>query len=514
MLDANIKQQLQAHFDKLTQKVEITAYLDDTDKSGEMRELLKDLAALSSNISLIEQRDAAERTPSFKLNRPGEETGIQFAGIPLGHEFTSLVLALLQVGGHPPKADADTLEQIRTLDGSYHFETYISLSCQNCPEVVQALNLMALHNPNITHVMIDGALFQAEVNEKRIMAVPTIFMNGTEFGQGRMNLEQILAKLDTGTVAREAEKINAREPFDVLVVGGGPAGGAAAIYAARKGIRTGVVAERFGGQVLDTNTIENFISVKETEGPQLVAALEEHVRSYDVDIMNTQRAEKLIPGDLIEVELASGARLKSKAVIVATGARWRELGVAGEREYRGKGVAYCPHCDGPLFKGKPVAVVGGGNSGVEAAIDLAGFVSHVTLLQIGNELKADAVLQKKLRSLPNVEVVTQAQTTEITGENGKVSGLIYTSGATGDSVRLAVDAVFIQIGLIPNTDWLKGTLNLSRYGEIEVDARGQTSVPGVFAAGDVTTTPFKQIVIAVGEGAKASLSAFDYLIRQ
>lgn len=514
MLDDNLKKQLQSYFGNLTHKVEINAYLNQTDKAREMKELLQDLAGISSNITLAEHSDASERTPSFKINRAGGNIGIQFAGIPMGHEFTSLVLAILQSGGHPPKVGDDIIQQIRALPGEYHFETYISLSCQNCPEVVQALNLMAVVNPNVTHVMIDGALFQDEVTAKQIMAVPSIYLNGEPFGQGRMVIEEIIAKLDTGATAREAEKINAREPFDVLVVGGGPAGAAAAVYAARKGIRTGIVAERFGGQVMDTNAIENFISVKETEGPRLVSALEEHVKSYDVDIMNTQRAEKLTPGDLIEVELASGAKLKSKSVIISTGARWRELNVPGEKEYRGKGVAYCPHCDGPLFKGKAVAVVGGGNSGVEAAIDLAGIVSHVTLLEFANKLKADAVLQKKLFSLTNVTVICNAQTAEVTGDGSKVNGLNYIDRTTGDTQHLDVAAVFVQIGLIPNTDWLKGTVNLSQYGEIEVDNHGMTSVPGVFAAGDVTTIPYKQIVIALGDGARASLGAFDYLIRQ
>lgn len=513
MLDANIKTQLKSHFDNLTQAVEVVAHLGDGEKSYEMLELLKEIAELSNRISLIERRDSEERTPSFTINRPDGNIGIRFAGIPMGHEFTSLVLALLQTGGHPPKTSAETMEQIRKLEGSFRFETYISLTCQNCPEVVQALNLMAVLNPNITHTMIDGALFQDEVIERQIMSVPTIYMNGTQFGQGRMGVDEILAKLDTGAIAREAEKITAREPFDVLIVGGGPAGAAAAVYAARKGIRTGIVADRFGGQVMDTMAIENFISVKDTEGPKLVSALEEHVKSYEVDIMNLQRAEQLIPGEMNEIRLNSGAVLKSKSVILATGASWRELNVPGEREYRGKGVAYCPHCDGPLFKGKRVAVVGGGNSGVEAAIDLAGFVEHVTLLQFDPQLRADAILQKKLFSLPNVEVLTQAQTTEITGDGNKVNGLIYIDRSTGASHHLELAGVFVQIGLVPNTDWLKETVNLSKYGEIEVDSRGQTSIPGVFAAGDVTTTPYKQIVIALGDGAKAALGAFDHLIR-
>ena len=513
MLDANIKEQLKGYLERLQQPIELIASLDDSAGASEMRELIHDIASLSDKIAVREDGSNARR-PSFAVARSGEPPRVHFAGIPMGHEFTSLVLALLQAGGYPPKVSADVLEQIRSLQGEYHFETYISLSCHNCPDVVQALNLMALYNPGITHTMIDGGLFQDEVNERQIMAVPTIYLKDEEFDHGRMELEQILARIDTRSSEREAVKINSRAPFDLLVIGGGPAGSAAAVYAARKGIRTGVVAERFGGQVMDTLAIENFISVRETEGPKLVSALEEHVKSYEVDIMNLQRAEKLIPNDeLIEVKLTNGGTLTSKSVIVATGARWRELGVPGEKEYRGKGVAYCPHCDGPLFKGKRVAVVGGGNSGVEAAIDLAGFVEHVTLLQYNVQLKADAVLQKKLFSLSNVDVICQAQTTEITGDGYKVDGLNYIDRATGAMHRIELAGVFVQIGLVPNTDWLKGTLKLSQYGEIEVDARGQTSLPGVFAAGDVTTIPYKQIVIAMGDGAKAALGAFDHLIR-
>lgn len=514
MLDTNIQNQLKAYFDNLKQPIELVASLDASPKAQEMRELLHEIVALSPKISLNEDGTDARR-PSFSVGRPGETARVRFAGIPMGHEFTSLVLALLQAGGHPPKASEETLEQIRGIEGEYHFETYISLSCHNCPDVVQALNLMALYNPGITHTMIDGALFQAEVDQRQIMAVPTVYLNGEHFDQGRMELEQFLARIDTRSVAREAEKLNAKEPFDVLIVGGGPAGASAAIYAARKGIRTGIVAERFGGQVMDTLAIENFISVKETEGPKLVMALEEHVKSYEVDIMNLQRAEQLVKkDDRIEVKLTNGAVLNSKAVILATGARWRELNVPGEKEYRGHGVAYCPHCDGPLFKGQKVAVVGGGNSGVEAAIDLAGFVAHVTLIEFGEQLRADAVLQKKLNSLPNIEVICQAQTTEITGAGGKVNGLTYTDRATGASRHIELAGVFVQIGLVPNTDWLKGTVSLSKYGEIEVDNHNMTSMPGVFAAGDVTTIPYKQIVIAVGDGARAALGAFDYLIRQ
>jgi alkyl hydroperoxide reductase subunit F len=519
MLDANIKTQLKTYLEKLVEPIELVASLDDSAKSQEMRGLLEDIAGLSGKVALLELTEMSgndARRPSFAIGKVGEPARIRFAGLPMGHEFTSLILALLQASGYAPKLDADVIEQIRGISGHFRFETYISLSCHNCPDVVQALNAMAALNPNIQNVMIDGALFQDEVNARQIMAVPSVYLNGEPFANGRMGIEEIVAKLDTGAAARDAARLAEQAPFDVLVVGGGPAGAAAAVYAARKGIRTGVLAERFGGQVMDTLAIENLISVPHTDGPRLVRALEEHVREYDVDIMNLQKVEALIPGGaggFHEVRLANGAVMKSKSVIIATGARWRELNVPGEQEYRGKGVAYCPHCDGPLFKGKHVAVVGGGNSGVEAAIDLAGIVGHVTLLEFGDTLRADSVLQDKLHSLPNITVIKSAQTTEVTGAEGRVNGLVYTDRVTGQSQHIALEGVFVQIGLLPNTDWLKGTINLSRFGEIEVDAKGQTSVPGVFAAGDCTTVPYKQIVIAMGDGAKASLGAFDYLIR-
>ncbi|MGQ5488803.1 alkyl hydroperoxide reductase subunit F [Thauera sp. ZXT1-4] len=513
MLDANIKTQLKAYLERVTQPIEIVASLDDSPKSKEMLELLHDVVEQSTHITLVERRDDDERKPSFSVGPRGGEARVRFAGLPMGHEFTSLILALLQAGGYPPKVEADVIEQIKALDVELNFETYISLSCHNCPDVVQALNLMAVLNPKIRHTMIDGALFQKEVEARQIMAVPTVFLNGEEFDQGRLELGQILAKVDTGAAARDAKKLSEKSAFDVLVVGGGPAGAAAAIYAARKGIRTGVVAERFGGQVMDTMAIENFISVKYTEGPKLVASLEEHVKEYDVDVMNLQRVAAVLPGEnLHEVKMENGASLKAKTVIVATGARWREMNVPGEREFRGKGVAYCPHCDGPLFKGKRVAVIGGGNSGVEAAIDLAGIVAHVTLLEFAEDLRADAVLQKKLYSLPNVTVIKSAQTTEVTGSE-KVDGLNYKDRVSGTEHRVELEGIFVQIGLLPNTDFLKGTVELSRFGEVVVDAKGQTSVPGIYAAGDCTTVPYKQIIIAMGEGAKASLSAFDHLIR-
>ena len=514
MLDAATQAQLKSYLDRATQPIEIVASLDDSKASGELQSLLKDVAAASALIKVSESRDDNHRKPSFSINRPSENHGPRFAGLPMGHEFTSLILALLQIGGYPPKVDEDVLQQIRALDGDFEFEIYISLSCHTCPDVVQALNLMAVQNPRIRTTMIDGALFQGEIKERQIMAVPTVYLNGTEFSQGRMSLEEILAKIDTSGTEREAKKIDAKDPFDVLIIGGGPAGAAAAVYAARKGIRTGIVSEHFGGQVLDTMGIENFISVRKTEGPQFALALEAHVRDYEVDIMNLQRVKGVTPGDdLLGVQLESGASLKSKTLILAPGARWRNINVPGEHEYKNKGVAYCPHCDGPLFKGKRVAVIGGGNSGVEAAIDLAGIVGHVTLIEFDTALRADAVLQRKLQSLPNATVFTNAQTTEITGDEQKVNGLIYKDRSSGESHTVALEGVFIQIGLIPNTDWLKGVLELSKHGEIVIDAKGQTSVPGIFAAGDATTVPFKQIVIAAGDGAKAALSAFDHLIR-
>jgi NADH-dependent peroxiredoxin subunit F len=512
MLDATLKAELGTYLQRLTAPVEITATVDEGAQSGEMLQLLAEIASLSPKITVKETRDG-ERAPSFALARPGEQSRIGFAGLPLGHEFTSLVLALLQVGGYPPKIDPATIEQIRTLEGDFSFETYISLSCQNCPDVVQALNLLAVLNPRIRHTMIDGGLFEQEVASRHILSVPAVFLNGQPFGQGRMDIHEILAKLDKGAAAHKSSRLNNSEPFDVLILGGGPAGASAAIYAARKGIRVGIAAERFGGQLLDTLGIENLISVRETKGLELSAALEQNVRSHDVDIMLQQRAAKLIPGKLNEVHFEDGVSLKARSIVIATGARWREINVPGEKAYRNRGVAYCPHCDGPLFKGRDVAVIGGGNSGVEAAIDLAGLVRHVTLIEFDVQLRADAVLIDKLRSLPNATIITSAQTTEITGDGERVAGLIYRDRASGDSRILSLAGVFVQIGLLPNTDWLKGTLALSPRGEIETDVRGQTSVPGVFAAGDCTTVPFKQIVTAMGDGATAALGAFDHLVR-
>ena len=516
MLDSTLKAQLKAYLERITLPVEIVASLDARPASAEMRELLDEIEALSDKVRVRHDGTDARR-PSFSINRVGADLGVRFAAIPMGHEFTSLVLALLQAGGHPPKVEADLIEQIKAIDGDFVFETYMSLSCHNCPDVVQALNLMAVLNPRIRHVAVDGGLFKDEVDARQIMAVPMVFLNGELFSSGRMELAEIVAKIDTGAAARDAARLATKAAFDVLIVGGGPAGAGAAVYAARKGIRTGIVAERFGGQTLDTLGIENYLSVHETQGPKFAADMEAQVRSYGVDIMNSQRVTTIEPapqpGGEITLTLANGAELKSRSVILATGARWKNVNVPGEQEYRNKGVAYCPHCDGPLFKGKRVAVIGGGNSGVEAAIDLAGLVAHVTLIEFADQLKADAVLVDKLKSLPNVEIHTNAQTTEITGADGKVNGLLFKDRSSGETHRVELAGVFVQIGLVPNTEWLRGTVELSRYGEILIDDKCATSLPGVFAAGDVTTVPYKQIIIASGEGSKAALSAFDHLIR-
>ena len=519
MLDQNMKTQLKAYLENLKTEVQLVLSLDNSETAKKLKSLADDIASLHNKVSVVEDQSASVRQPIMQVVNTTNKTAIGFAGLPMGHEFTSLVLALLHSGGHPMKIEKEVIEQIKHLEGEFNFEVFISLSCQNCPDVVQALNMMAAINPNIKTTMIDGAAFQDEVAERNIMAVPSVYLNGEVFTQGRISLTEILSKVDTGASIKQAAALNEKEPYEVLVVGGGPAGASAAVYAARKGIRTGVVAERFGGQVMDTMSIENFISIKETQGPKLAAALEEHVKEYNVDIMSEQRASSVIRAEktddgYIHVELDSGATLKSRSVIISTGARWREMNVPGEQEYRNKGVAYCPHCDGPLFKGKKVAVIGGGNSGIEAAIDLAGIVEHVTVLEFADTLRADQVLIDKASSIANIEVIKEAQTTEVVGDGTRVTALRYVDRATGDAKQVELSGIFVQIGLMPNSDFLKESgVILSPRGEIEVNAKGETSVAGIFAAGDVTTVPYKQIIIAMGEGSKASLSAFDHLIR-
>ncbi|WP_028117887.1 alkyl hydroperoxide reductase subunit F [Ferrimonas senticii] len=518
MLDHGMKQQLASYLSNLKNPVQLSLSLNDSEMSQQLQTLAQELAELSELLTVAVITDHS-RQPQLRVENLAKGTVIGFAGLPMGHEFTSLVLALLHSGGHPMKLETETIAQIAVLDKPLDVEIFISLSCQNCPEVVQAFNMMAAINPLIRPVMIDGAAFQQEVKDRDIMAVPSVFINGELFGQGRMTLAEILNKVDSGAAQKQAAKLNEQQPFDVLVVGGGPAGASAAIYAARKGIRTGVVAERFGGQVQDTMAIENFISVTATTGPKLVASLEEHVKQYGVEIISEQRAVQLVGAEetadgYIHVELASGAVLKARSVITSTGARWREMNVPGEQEYRNKGVAYCPHCDGPLFKGKRTAVIGGGNSGIEAAIDLAGIVEHVTVLEFADSLRADQVLIDKANATANIEIITMAQTTEVLGDGTRVTGLNYQDRTTGETKHVELAGIFVQIGLVPNSEWLNDSkVALSPRGEIEVDAHGATSVAGVFAAGDVTTVPYKQIIIAMGEGAKASLGAFDYLIR-
>ncbi len=507
VLDQEIKAQLQQYLTLLEGDLVIKISEGEDQTSKDMLELVTELTTMSSRITM--EKTILERTPSFSINKVGEESGVVFAGLPLGHEFTSLVLALLQVSGRAPKVEDAVIKRIQAIKKPMKFETYVSLTCHNCPDVVQALNIMAVLNPNISHTMVEGGTFQEEIKARDIMAVPTVFLNGENFGGGRMELEEILTKLGEKSDGSEFADV---EPFDVLVIGGGPAGAAAAIYAARKGIRTGIVAERFGGQVNDTLGIENIIGTKATEGPQFVASLEGHVAEYDVDVFKSQRAVNVSRGELVEVELENGAVLKGKTVIISTGTRYRQLGVPGEQEFKNKGVAYCPHCDGPIFKGKDVAVIGGGNSAVEAAIDLAGIVKHVTVIQ-RSELRADTVLQNRLYSLPNVTVLTNSITTEITGTD-KVNGVSYIDKASGEERHVAVEGVFVQIGLLPNTEFLQGTLELNANNEIIIDKHGATSMPGVFAAGDCTDTVYKQIIISMGSGATAALGAFDYMIRQ
>ena len=518
MLDANMQGQLKQYLANLREPIELVASLDESEKSAQTRDLLTQIAGLHERVTA--RFDGTNtRVPSFDIVRVSDPArNVTFAGLPMGHEFTSLVLALLWAGGHPPKIDADLIEQARALEGEFAFEMFFSLSCHNCPDVVQALTLMALENPNVSATLIEGGTHKEEVDRRDIMAVPATFLNGETFYNGKMELSEILARLDTGAEEKAAAKMSAKDPFEVLIIGGGPAGVASGIYTARKGFRTGIAAERFGGQLQDTLGIENLPGTAYTEGPKLSDDLKKQVGENAIDMMDLALASSIEPasdaGGMHEVHFENGAILKSRSIILSTGARWRSLGVPGEDTYRNKGVAYCPHCDGPLFKGKRIAVIGGGNSGVEAAIDLAKIVGHVTLIEFDSKLRADEVLQRKLRSLPNVEIIVNGQTTEVTGDGSKVNGLIVKDRESEELRTIALEGVFVQIGLVPNTEWLKSSgIELSNFGEIVIDEEGATNLPGVFAAGDATTVPYKQIVVAMGEGSKAGLSAFDYLIR-
>ena len=517
LLDDNLKNQLVALMPRIIHDVEIVSSLDERDASADLELLLDDIAILSPKITHRRDDEAHLRRPSFSINRVGTSIGVSFAGIPMGHEFSSLVLALLQVGGNPIKESPEVIKAVEELDGDFEFITYMSLTCQNCPTVVQVLNTMSVINPRIRHTAVEGSLFGEEIAEHNVLAVPTIWLNGKEWGQGRTTIEDFIKRLDTGAVAREAARLNEKDPYDALVVGQGPAGVSAAIYLARKGLRTGLAGERFGGQVLDTMAIENFISQPYTEGPRYAGQLEEHVRAYDIDVINSQVATRLVPatgtGQLHTVEFGDDARLQAKEIVIATGARWRLMGVPGEQEYRNKGVTFCPHCDAPLFKGKKVAVIGGGNSGIEAAIDIAVHASEVIVLEFADSCRADDVLMDKLASLPNTSVITSARTTEVLGDGTQVTGLTYVDRTDDTTKSLEVSGIFVQIGLLPNTEWVADVLTINELGEIATDAHGATSVEGIFAAGDCSSTPYKQIVIAQGSGAAAALGAWDHLIR-
>ena len=516
MLDASALSQVKGYLDRLINPITLTVAPDDSPESAQIASLMKDVASVSGKITLATEDVSVQvRRPSFTVSRTGEKAGVRFAALPMGHEFSSFILAMLQASGYPSKEDPDLLERVCGLQGRYDFEVYMSLSCHNCPDVVQALNLMAILNPNVTTTVIDGALFQDEVKARHVMAVPTVYLNGKPFISGRHELGEIVAKLDEGFVKAQAEKLSQKAPFDVLVSGAGPAGATAAIYSARKGLRTGVVCERPGGQVNETSSIENFTSVLVTDGVALGGRFMEHVAHYGVDVMALERVAKLEKkGALWTAELASGGRLEAKAVIVCSGARWRQLGVPGEKEYQGHGVAYCPHCDGPLFKGKDVVVVGGGNSGVEAAIDLAALCRSVTLLQRGDKLTADEVLVKRLESTSNAKIVYNLDVEKLEGDGTMLTGVTYRERATGELKTVPAAGCFVQIGLVPNTDFLQGVVELNKWGEIVVNDRGAASAEGVFAGGDCTTSHYKQVVIALGGGATAALGAFDWLIRQ
>ncbi|PNY20500.1 NADH dehydrogenase [Streptococcus parauberis] len=509
-LTPDIKNQLKQYLDLLESDIVFQANLGDDQNSKNVKEFLEEIANMSSKITIEEK--SLTRQPSFKIAQLDKESGVEFAGIPLGHEFTSFVLALLQVSGRPPKIEQELANQIKAIDKELHFETYVSLSCHNCPDIVQAFNIMSVLNPKISHTMIEGGMFQDEVKERGIMAVPTVYLDNQVFSSGRTTVEQLLEKI-TGPAS--ADNFSEKGVYDVLVIGGGPAGNSSAIYAARKGLKTGLLAETFGGQVMETVGIENMIGTLYTEGPKLMAQIEEHTKSYNVDIIKVQLATSIAKKeDLIEVTLANGAVLQAKTAILALGAKWRNINVPGEDEFRNKGVTYCPHCDGPLFEGKDVAVIGGGNSGMEAALDLAGLCKQVTVLEFLPEVKADQVLQDRAAKTNNLTIITNAATKDIVGQD-HVTGLNYTDRESQEEKHIDLEGVFVQIGLIPNTQWLKDSgIELTDRGEIVVDGHGSTNIPGIFAAGDCTNSIYKQIIISMGSGATAAIGAFDYLIRQ
>lgn len=512
MLDSNILEQLKTVYQALENEVTLNVAKSAHEKQSELLDLVRSLTLTSSKIVLKESNEESP-IPKLTLDYQGASTGITFLGIPGGHEFTSLVLAILNADGKGKLPDEAILSRVKRLKGPIEVKTYISLSCENCPEVVQALNIMALHHPEFKHSMIDGGLVQEEVEKLGIQGVPSV-MNGDKLiSSGKIGLVDLITKLEAEFGTQEGTKAGAQNLdlglYDVVVVGSGPAGASAAIYSARKGLKTAIIAERVGGQVQDTKGIENLISVKYTEGPQLAAKLAEHISDYPIKLLEHRRVKSVTNGSQKRLELESGEFIQTKSLIVATGAKWRELGIPGEKEYLGRGVAFCPHCDGPYFKGKDIAVIGGGNSGVEAAIDLAGIVKSVTLFEFAPDLKADQVLVQKLESLPNVTIYRNARTNRVIGDNGKVTALEFEERSSGELKQIELDGVFVQIGLVPNSGFVKEIVETNRFGEIVVDEKCRTNVPGIYAAGDVTTVPYKQIIIAMGEGAKAGLTSFE-----
>ncbi len=512
MLDSNILEQLKGVYQALENEVILNVAKSNHEKQSELLDLVRSLASTSSKIVLNESSEESQ-IPKLTLDYKGAATGITFLGVPGGHEFTSLVLSILHADGKGKLPDDSILARVKRLKGPIEIRTYISLSCENCPEVVQALNIMALHHPEFKHSMIDGGLVQEEVEKLGIQGVPSVMNEDKLISSGKIGLVDLITKLEKEFGIDEGVKLVPENldlgEYDVVVVGSGPAGASAAIYSARKGLKTAIIAEKVGGQVQDTKGIENLISVKYTEGPQLAAKLAEHISDYPIKLLEHRRVKSVGEGEMKRLELESGEFLKTKSLIVATGAKWRELGIPGEKEYLGRGVAFCPHCDGPYFKGKDIAVIGGGNSGVEAAIDLAGIVKSVTLFEFAPELKADQVLVQKLSSLPNVTIHKNARTNRVIGDNGKVTSLEFEDRSTGEIKQIELDGVFVQIGLVPNSGFIKGMVATNRFGEIVVDEKCRTNVPGIYAAGDVTTVPYKQIIIAMGEGAKAGLASFE-----
>ena len=514
MLDTNLKEQLQGVFADLKYSIDLAVDQSGHAQQDELLEFLRDLASTSPKLS-VTLNDETSASPRFKLLKDGAFSGVSFRGIPGGHEFTSLVLAILNSAGKGKLPDEGLVQRIQGLPAKTHVRTYISLSCENCPDVVQALNQISLAHGDFTHEMIDGGMVPEDLVELKIQGVPSVFVGDKLIHSGRSNLAELITKLEEEL---GSEKVSAENAFlghfDVAVVGGGPAGVSAAVYSARKGLKTIVIAEKIGGQVQETKDIENLISVVKTEGPLLSANLEKHMQAYGIKVLEHRRVETIVPGTTREIIFSSGERLTTDALIIATGAKWRELGIPGEKEYIGRGVAFCPHCDGPYYKAKKVAVVGGGNSGVEAAIDLAGICAEVTLFEYLDKLKADQVLIDKLYSLPNVNVILQAKTTAVMGNGERVVGLRYEDRQTGTAQELDLDGIFVQIGLSPNSGFVKDLINVNRFGEIVVDEKGRTSMSGIYAAGDVTTVPYKQIVIAMGDGAKVALSAFEDRMRK